>query len=256
VTALTGLAAIPVGELRASPINPRDRLTGIDELASSIRENGLIQPIIVQRIPGVPGFQIIAGHRRHAAVRKLGLATVLCVIRRDMLPDEELLAMLVENGQRADLDPIEEARALNRLKAQGMTQEEIARKIGRSGAHVSNRLLLLALPTTEQEELRAGITTITNAVDIAKTTAGRIRPRSKAAERGWHLSHSHPLGAQAKARCLRLHKLGRRVGGTACGECWETVIRADERTTLHDQSANRGRCVLCDHEHDPDQAAS
>lgn len=154
MTALNGLAAIPVAELRPSPNNPRERMTGIDELALSIRENGLIQPIIVQRIPGERGFQIIAGHRRFAAALRLGLATVLCVIRRDMLPDEELLAMLVENGQRAGLDPIEEARALNKLKNKmGISEAEVARRIGRPASHVAGRIMLLALPVANQEEV-------------------------------------------------------------------------------------------------------
>lgn len=119
-TALAGFARVPVADLHPSPNNPRETLRDIDELALSIREVGLVQPIIAQKIPGKPGFQIIAGHRRHAAVIRLGWDDVPTIVRRDMLPDAELLAMLVENGQRAGLDPIEEARALNRLKTGGM----------------------------------------------------------------------------------------------------------------------------------------
>src|SRR5690606_38469734 len=114
------------------PNNPRENLHGIDELAVSIRENGLIQPITVQRVPGQPGLQIVAGHRRYAAIRRLGWAKVPVVMRRDMLPDEELLAMLVENGQRAGLDPIEEALALDRLRRSGVSKGDIARRVGRS----------------------------------------------------------------------------------------------------------------------------
>lgn len=149
-TALTGLAAISLAEVHPSPNNPRKNLTGIGELAGSIRENGLIQPLVVQKIPGQDGYQIVAGHRRYAAITRLGWATVPCIIRRDMLPDEELLAMLVENGQRAGLDPIEEARALSRLKhSMGINESEVARRIGRPLSFVTTR---------DQESVRAGVT--------------------------------------------------------------------------------------------------
>ena len=252
---LGGLAAISVDEVHPSPNNPRERLTDLDELAVSIRENGLIQPLVVQKVPGHDGYQIVAGHRRYGAVLRLGWGTVPCIIRRDMLPDEELLAMLVENGQRAGLDPIEEARALNRLSRQGLTQQEIARKIGRSVAHVSTRLSLLALPVEEQEQVRAGQTSISAAVTLSRIETGRVgKPKKKSAQ---HLAIEHPLGRFARARCQRLghrSKGSASVGGIACGACWETVIRADERRHLNDLSEDRGRCVLCDTTHDPDHA--
>lgn len=253
--ALQGLNRVPITDLRPSPNNPRERLKDIDDLALSIRENGLIQPIIAQQIPGQPGYQVIAGHRRLAALQKLGRTDALCIIRRDMLPDAELLAMLVENGQRAGLDPIEEARALSRLRAQGMTQLEMARKVGRSVAHVSMRLALLALPIEAQEELRAGEATIMESVESARLHAGRIKAGQAKKASAQHLAFTHPLAQRAKARCQRLaHKRGgsASVGGMACGECWESVIRADEREHLNTVSADRGRCVLCDVPHDPD----
>ena len=164
--------------------------------------------------------------------------------------------MLVENGQRANLDPIEEARALSKLKAQGMNDTEIGRKIGRSSAHAWARLKLLTLTIEEQEQLRAGAITIGAAVDKAKTDAGATRkPRAGREKSAAYLSLNHTLGSKARARCQRLgHKSkgAKSVGGVACGECWESVIRADERAELHKQSNDRGRCVLCDVEHDPD----
>lgn len=251
---LTGLAAVPIGQIKPSPSNPRERLTDIDELAVSIRENGLIQPLVVQRIEGVADqYVIVAGHRRHAAVKRLSWTEVPCIIRRPMLPDEELLAMLVENGQRAGLDPIEEARALRRLKSGGLTDAEIARKVGRSQSHVSLRLSLLALPTDAQEEVRGGSMTIREASDRGRIEGGTVRPGAKGKKGAAHLAAAHPLAARAKARCVHLkHKRGpgSSVGGIACGKCWEHVIRADERQALHDQSNNRGRCVLCDTDHD------
>lgn len=252
--ALSGLAAIPTNQIHPSPNNPRERLTDIEGLGQSIRENGLIQPIIVQRIPGKPGYQIVAGHRRYAAVRKLGWTKVPAIIRRDMLPDEELLAMLVENGQRAGLDPIEEARALNRLKHQlGVSDAQIATKVGYSQAKVSMRLALLSLAPEDQEAVRVGETTLRAATDRARITSGRAKPGAKGKTGPAHLAAHHPLANRASACCRSLgHKVNspKSVGGVACGACWESVIRANEREQLHTLSNTRGRCVLCDVPHD------
>jgi ParB family chromosome partitioning protein len=249
VKPLNGFAMVALDHLHPSPNNPRENLKGIDELASSIREIGIIQPIIAQRIPGHPGLQIVAGHRRHAAAQRAGLTEVPVVVRRDLLPDEELLTMLVENGQRAGLDPIEEARALRQLKSMGLTDAEIGRKVGRTQVFVGNRLALLSLPVEEQEQVRAGTTTLSAATAKARVDSGRTRPTAKGKKSAQHLDLNHELGARARARCQRLgHKSkgAASVGGIACGECWESVIRADERQHLHDQSNQRGRCVLCD----------
>lgn len=258
--ALNGLHAVPIGELHPSPNNPREHLTDIEGLALSLRESGMIQPIIAQKVPGQDGYQIVAGHRRFAAALRLGWAKVPVIIRRDMLPDEELVAMLVENGQRAGLDPIEEARALNRLKSTGLSDTEIGRKIGRSNSYVWGRIKLLSLPVEEQEQLRSRTITIGAAVDKAKTDSGSTyKPRKGREKAAPYLSINHELGTKARARCQRLgHKSkgAKSVGGVACGECWESVIRADERQHLHSRSEERGRCVLCDVAHDPDRAAS
>jgi ParB family chromosome partitioning protein len=163
--------------------------------------------------------------------------------------------MLVENGQRADLDPIEEARALNKLRSGGMSTVDIARKVGRSHAHVNGRLHLLSLPVEEQEQVRQRMFGVTAAVEKAKLESGRVRGRVKKTRGTPHLGIAHSLANQAKARCIRLgHSKGKGqgVGGVACGECWESVIRADERQHLHVVSADQDRCVLCNRAHDPD----
>jgi len=241
----TGLFRVRVEELRPNPDNPRERMTGIGELADSIREQGLIQPIVARRAQDGT-LHVVAGHRRLEAVKRLGWMHVEVVIRRDMPPDDVLAKALVENGQRAGLDPIEEARALLRLKTIGnLTDAELAKKVGRSQPTVSARLALLALPVEEQEALRAGQTTIGAAVTIARIASGRVR--AKGVSRAWHLGPEHPLALFARARCRRLgHKTGRIIGGMACGACWESVIRADERQHLQ-QVAATGPCPVCGH---------
>lgn len=235
---LTGFIAVPIAEVRPSPNNPRTRLDDIDGLAISIKENGLIQPLVVQRVPGIDGYQIVAGHRRHAAARKLGMVKVPCIVRRDMLPDEELLAMLVENGQRTDLDPIEEARGFKRLKAGGLSVGEIAAKVGRSTATVSGRLGLLSLPVAEQEEIRAGHSTLSRAAHLLRNAREAERRREnpvarpvgrpKGAKTRPHFGDQHPLADVARAHCD--HRGIPKVASVACGPCWESVIRADEQT--------------------------
>lgn len=261
--AIEGLVELPVDHVHPSPNNPRERLTDIDELAASIRQVGLIQPIVVQPIvtddEEYDAWQIVAGHRRYAAVRLLGWLNVPCLARRPLRSDEELLTMLIENGQRANLDPIEEARALSRLKAGGLVDIEIARQVGRSQSHVSGRLALLALPIEQQEEVRAGLAGVTVMTQKARLESGRVRPGAKGKVAASHLKHlgiHHTLGDRARSRCAANNHKGAKVGGTACGECWEAVIRADERTKIHEASAVAGRCLICDTVHDPDQQAS
>lgn len=244
---LKGLAKVAVGDLHPNPENPRERMGGgIDELAASMREVGLIQPIVAEKT--VDGrLQVIAGHRRLAAAKLLGWSHVAVLIRRDMLPDEQLLTMLIENGQRAGLDPIEEARALRRLQGQlGCTHLELGRRIGRTQGHVSGRLALLNLSVAEREEVRAGHMKLGAAKEMGRIASGAVRPGAKGKSGGHHLGPRHALSTNAKARCRRLgHKGGRTVGGMACGECWESVIRADERDHLHEVSDMTGRCALC-----------
>ncbi len=241
----TMLLEIPVARLKPDPDNPREDLGDIDELAASIHTAGLLQPPIVRRA-GAEYF-IVGGHRRVAAVRVLGWKLCPVVVRREMRPDEVLAAMLIENGQRKDLDFIEEARGLARLKAQlNCTDAELARRSRRTQTHVAGRLHLLALPVEEQEALRDGELSLQEATHKARLASGRLpssTPRGTS-----YLSPAHSLAPAAKARCQRLRHSrgrGRGVGGVACGECWESVIRADERTHLHAVSVNKGECVIC-----------
>lgn len=234
-TPLGGFLAIPVNDIHPSPDNPRDALHDIDGLALSIKARGLIQPLVVQRIPGRSGVRIVAGHRRHAAVQRLGWTAVPCIVRRDMLPDEELLAMLVENGQRAGLDPIEEARALKQLVNSGMKVAEVAQEIGRPGSYVSGRLMLLELPVGEQEEVRAGHFTLTYATNTVRAARKAQREkqsptqrpvgRPKGATTKPYFGDTHPLAGTVRARCD--HRGTPKVAGTGCGPCWEAVLRED-----------------------------
>ena len=225
---VTVLRDVPLDELAADPDNPRSRLTDLVDLASSMREVGLLQPIVAREADG--HLVVVAGHRRLAAARYLGWPTVPCIVRPAMRPDEVLVAMLVENNQRADLDPIEVARAYHHLKVtNGWSDAQVAQHVGRSQAVVSGRLALMKISSEQQEKVRTGDLLVRDAVAAGRKASNTERP--KGIGRGWHLSPDHLLADQAKAACTELnHSRSRWIGGVGCGECWEAVIRADERS--------------------------
>jgi ParB family chromosome partitioning protein len=147
---------VPIDRLEPNPVQPRTVLdpARLAELAASIEESGIVQPILVRRKGG--RYQIIAGERRWRAAQKLGLATVPVTIRD--VPDDRLLELaLVENIQREELSPLEEALAFQRLQEElKLTQEEVARKVGRDRSTVANAVRLLRLPREVKDLLAKG----------------------------------------------------------------------------------------------------
>ena len=147
---------IPVESLEPNPFQPRSVLNPatLEELAASIRESGIVQPILVRRLGS--GFQIIAGERRWRAAQMAGLATIPVTVRD--VPDEQLLELaLVENIQRQELSPLEEAHAYQRLQEEfHLTQEQVARKVGKDRSTVANAVRLLRLPRGIRDLLAAG----------------------------------------------------------------------------------------------------
>src|SRR5919201_7042352 len=121
----------------------------LEELAQSIRSNGIIQPLLIRRIDG-GRYQIVAGERRWRAAQRAGLSKVPCIIKE--IPEEKMLELaLVENIQRQELNAIEEAHAYKRLiEALGLTQETVAQRVGRDRSFVTNYLRLLRLPEDVQ----------------------------------------------------------------------------------------------------------
>lgn len=153
----SGDPEVPVESIRPNPAQPRLSYESgaLEELAESIRENGLIQPILVRQL--LDGdYELIAGHRRWMAVRKLGQPTIRAIVENRTDTESAVLA-LVENIQRRDLDCMEEARAIAGLiESTGMTQQEAARRLGKSQPAVANKLRLLRLPGWVQEIVEEG----------------------------------------------------------------------------------------------------
>jgi ParB family chromosome partitioning protein len=154
----TGLLEVPIGQIRPNPRQPRRRVDPKDlaELAESLREVGVIQPLVVTAAEAPETYQLIAGERRWRAARLAGLATVPVVVR-EATPQDMLVLALVENIQRADLDPLEEAGAYRHLLDEfGLTQEQVATRVGKSRVAVANTLRLLQLTEAVKSALYTG----------------------------------------------------------------------------------------------------
>lgn len=154
--AAQGVIEAPLASISPNPHQPRAPIRDQDlvELAASIEEHGVIQPLVVNRVPD--GYQLIAGERRWRAARLAGLTTVPVVVK-DVAPSEMLELALVENLQRADLNALEEAMAYRQLTEEfGLTQEQVARRVGKSRVAVANTLRLLKAARGVQEALLEG----------------------------------------------------------------------------------------------------
>ncbi len=158
----TGLLSVPLERLDANPHQPRRRFddAGLEELAQSIRRTGVLQPILVTQ--SGDRFRILAGERRARAARAAGLREIPVLVREGLAERDHLLLALIENVQRRDLTALEEAEAYRHLREEfGLTQEQIAERVGKERVTVANSLRLLKLPAEvrkalEEEALSAG----------------------------------------------------------------------------------------------------
>ena len=148
--------SVGIEEISPNPLQPRKKIKNgsIDQLAESIKENGIIQPLIVRRKD--KGYELIAGERRWRAAQKAGFGEVPVVIR-ETVPRAQLELALIENIQRQDLNPLEEAEAYQRLiKEFGLSQEEVGSRVGKDRSSIANVLRLLKLPPFVQEKILEG----------------------------------------------------------------------------------------------------
>ncbi len=154
-----GLREIPIERIRPNPEQPRRSFASeaLEELAASIREKGVLQPLILRPDPVTPGhYQIVAGERRWRAAQMAQVHSLPAVLR-DLSDSEVLEIAIVENIQRADLNPLEEALGYRQLMDRfGHTQEAMAQALGKSRSHIANLLRLLGLPAEVQDHLREG----------------------------------------------------------------------------------------------------
>lgn len=169
-----GLRSIPVAFIQASPNNPRKffREEELQDLARSLREKGLLQPLVVRPIIGSNDrFELVAGERRWRAAQRAGLHEVPVLIR-DLNDGEALEIALIENIQRSDLNPLEEARAYSQLMQEfDYTQQQLAESLGKSRSHIANTLRLLNLPDLVRQQIEEGKLTAGHARALVATDA-------------------------------------------------------------------------------------
>lgn len=160
------IETIPIEKLQPSPDNPRRAVGDVSDLAASIRSVGILEPLVVIPVEGA-GYQVVLGHRRLAGAKVAGFTEVPAIVRE--LDDATRVEMMaIENLQREDLTPLEEADAFRRLVDLGHSQRELAERVGRSQSHVSKRLALLELPAVARQELDSGGITLDAALELTR----------------------------------------------------------------------------------------
>ena len=198
----TRIETLPLREIEPDPGQPRKTFDDetLAELSASIAEHGLLQPIAVRPKPS-GGYLVVAGERRWRASRMAGL-TEVPVIVKDVTDEQAMELALVENLQREDLDPVEEAAGIRELMTRcDLTQEQAARKLGKSRSALANSLRLLSLPETVLELLKSGFITIGH----AKVVLGLPTPELQ--EEAAQMIADNQLNVrQAEALCKKLAK--------------------------------------------------
>ena len=227
---------LPVEKIIPNPNQPRREFTaiGLDDLAASIRQKGVIQPLIVRPIPGSDTFEIVAGERRWRASQMAQLHD-LPVIVRDLDDTEVLEIAIIENIQRADLNPVEEAMGFRQLMDRfGHTQEKLAEALSKSRSHIANLLRLLNLPEDVQALLREGHISAGHARALITSNDPSALARH-VVDKGLSVRETEKLvkGTAERASRPRISKA--------------TDKDADTRALESDLSANLGMMVQIDH---------
>jgi ParB family chromosome partitioning protein len=232
------LRDLPVGEIEPNPDQPRTHFekSALDALATSIATAGLLQPLIVRPVPG-GRYELIAGERRWRAAQQAGLDRVPAVIRTSP-EDERLQQALIENMVREDLNPVEEARACAALVDDlGISKEELARRVGRSRASISNLIRLLDLPDDVQGLLERGDLSEGHGRALLQVSDQGVRKKlaKQAADEGWSVREveSRTRGDGAGGKKKRTPSKGGRIS-------------AEERAALADAEDALGEALGAD----------
>ena len=228
------LVAIPL-ELIETAVNHRGHIdpAALKELADSMAELGQLLPVVVETV-GVERYRILEGHRRLKAAPHAGLDRLIAVVRRPV-DGARAITQLAIHAQVRPFEPIAEAKALaHAIFSEGRTREQVAAAVGKTPAWVAQRLALLNLTPEEQHAVETRQMPLAlahqRAREVRAARDGRTCTPTPAVRRTppveRHLVTTHPLAAAAAARCFE-HRDRVRIGGVACGECWENSIRAD-----------------------------
>jgi ParB family chromosome partitioning protein len=218
--------AVVARDIRPNPANPRSDLGDLTDLIESIRDHGILQPLLAQRAAG--RLVLLAGHRRLAAAQAIGMTHVPVLVVGEQLPDNQLVIAMAENLHRTPLSPLDEARACRALINMGRSKGDVATELARSNQWVSDRLALLELPPELAAKVDARKMPVGQAAQLGhqlrKERHGSIIVGARAPR---HFIRTHPLAGPAQRRCDTAgHPTPGRIG-VACGACWEHIIRVD-----------------------------
>jgi ParB family chromosome partitioning protein len=200
--AVRSITKLPIESIRPNPANPRRAFpeAELEELAGSIRERGIVQPVLVR--PVAEGYEIIAGERRWRAAARARLHEIPVIVR-EATDGEALELAIIENVQRADLNPLEEARGYQQLIEEfRYSQDDLGGLIGKSRSHVANTLRLLKLPEAVQAYLRDGQLTAVHA-RAALASGDPAEFARQMVERGLSVRQAEALAATAGSHALR-----------------------------------------------------
>jgi ParB family chromosome partitioning protein len=240
---------IPVGRCAPNPHQPRDRFDPDREreLAASVRERGVLQPILVTP-DGEGGYRIVAGERRWRAARTAGFETVPAIVKK-LEPREMIELALVENLQREDLNAIEEARGYRELIEDfGLTQLEAAERVGKDRSTVANALRLLELPAPVQEMVESGALSMGHARSLLGLSdpAAQVRLARDAAARG--LSVRQVEAAVRRARAPGSRRPARAAGSAQARFYEQELQRAlGTRVRILEEKKGAGRIQIAYH---------
>jgi ParB family chromosome partitioning protein len=193
-----GILFLDINDIKPNSQQPRKSFPEekIEELARSIETHGIIQPIMVR--PSGEGYEIVAGERRWRAARRASLKQVPCIIR-ELSEEQNMLISIIENMQREDLNPMEEAEALNQMITKyGLTQEEVSKSVGKSRPYITNALRLLKLPEEIRELVMNGELTSGHARAIVgvKEEKNQIHLAKKVVKEGLSVRETEALANQ------------------------------------------------------------
>lgn len=213
-----GFAVLPISQIRANPLQPRRRFDQdrLQELADSIQLHGVVQPVVVTR--EAEGYRLVVGERRWRASRLAGLQEIPALIQ-EFAPQNLLEVALIENLQRQDLNPVEEARAFQfLLREHKLTQDELARRLGCSRPAVANAIRLLSLPPSILADLEAGVLSAGHARAVLSLDGERNQLRA------WHEIREKQLSVRATEELIRkLHDQKPARKGKSLAPDWEHI---------------------------------
>lgn len=204
-----GVLYIDINDIKPNTGQPRKHFDEekLEELASSIQQHGLIQPIVLRKLK--TGYEIVAGERRWRACRIVGLKEVPCIVK-ELTDEENMLLAIIENMQREDLNPIEEAEGLKQMiDTYGLTQEQVSYSVGKSRPYISNSLRLLKLPEEVRTLTASGEISVGHAKALAavKDRDKQITLAKKTAKDGLSVRQIELMAKETKAPARKAPKV-------------------------------------------------